>query len=207
MHKKFKKFLQAGVVIPILTTHLAASTVTGGISGLPSVADILSGQNRTLSAEEIANKQLIDTGAAKIEKYFSKYDLPMKDYSYSLAETAFKKNLPVSTLAALAMIETTGGKGGCAKRLNNPFGYGSCEIKFETVEDAILEVGATLNAEKPATASFYEGKTLPEKLRTYNGPSHVADKRYVQKVMWVMDQIESIDLETELAGADTKNKS
>lgn len=206
MHKKFKKFLQAGVVIPILTTHLAASSVSGGIASLPSVADILN-QNRTPSAEEIANKQLIDTGARKIEKYFSKYDLPMKDYSYSLAETAFEKNLPVSTLAAMAMIETTGGKGGCAKRLNNPFGYGSCEIKFETVEDAILEVGATLNAEKPATASFYEGKTLPEKLRTYNGPSHIADKRYVQKVMWVMDQIESINLETELAGVDTKSKS
>ncbi len=207
MHKKFNKFLQAGVVIPILTTHLAVSSVAGGITGIPSVADILSGQNRQPSAEEIANKQLIDTGAQKIEKYFSKYDLPMKDYSYELAETAFRKKLPISTLAAMAMIETTGGKGGCAKRFNNPFGYGSCEIKFDSVKEAIEEVGSTLNAENPGTASFYEGKTLEQKLRTYNGPAHAADARYVTKVKWVMDQIDNIDINQTLAQADAKDNS
>ncbi len=214
MQTKFKKFLQAGVVIPVLTTHLAVSSVSGGITGLPSVADILSVQNRTPSAEEIANKQLIDTGAKKIEKYFSKYDLPMKDYSYALAETAFRKNLPISTLAAMAMIESTGmavhedGRPKtCAQRTNNPFGYGSCKIKFDSVESAIETVGATLNAENPGTASFYEGKTLPEKLRTYNGPGHVADKSYVKKVMWVMDQIDSMDPNTDLATVNSKNNS
>ncbi len=143
---------------------------------------------------------MIDEAAAKIDAYYAHHDLHMEGMGSKLAQAAADNDLPVTALAAMAMIESTGmDPKTCAQRTNNPFGYGSCKIKFDSVDEAITTVAETLAAKRPGTARFYANKTFAQKLRVYNG--YNADDQYIPKVKWVMEQIEKTPLPENLASA------
>ena len=195
MQKSYHKFLRSAVALPIMAAHLAFSPITGAVSGIPSVAAIFPEQNRNLASEALVNQQealAVEIGA-KIDAYYGQYDLPLEGKGYELAKTALEHGLPAESLAAMAMIESTGMRPGtCAQRTNNPFGYGSCKIKFNSVDEAIETVARTLAAENESTARFYEGKTFDQKLRVYNG--YNADGAYVKKVNYVMSLIGKMEV-------------
>ncbi len=90
-------------------------------------------------------------------------------------------------LAGLAMRETTGGKFACH---NNPFGWGSCKIKFQSFEEAIYMVAMNLGGHNERTARYYKGKSVKAILQTYNPPSIVAN--YANEVMGIMKKIDAI---------------
>jgi hypothetical protein len=66
------------------------------------------------------------------------------------------------------------------------------------VEQGIELVGKTIAAQSPGSKRFYEGKSLEERLRVYNGRA-VAD--YAESVHWIMEQIEEMPASTVLAEA------
>jgi len=203
MQKYYHRFLQSAVAIPILATQLVLSPVSGANAGFPTAAAISPDQNRPLSSEVADNKQLdpdekalVATEAKKIDAYFGQYDLPMEGEGYKLAEAAVVNGLPPASLAAIAFNESTADKFGCSYKdgssKNNPFGYGSCKISFDSMDEAIDTVAETLAGKIDATARFYQGKTFEQKLRIYNG--YGANAHYVPNVKYVMAQIDQMDI-------------
>ena len=124
--------------------------------------------------------------AAKIDAYFGKYDLPLEGYGMKFVLEAEKNNLDWRLLPSIAMAESTGGKFGCH---NNPFGWGSCKIKFESYDKAIEVVAWNLGGNNPNTARHYAGKTTSQIIDKYNPPYIVAT--YNSKIHMIMGRIET----------------
>jgi hypothetical protein len=142
------------------------------------------------ATENISAPKVVDTRAERIEAYFGKWNLPLGEHSEFLVEMADKYNLDWRLLPAIGMRETTGGKFAC---YNNPFGWGSCKIKFDTFEEAIETLARNLGGENPKTASYYKNKTTEEKLYYYNG---TVVPSYPSEVVKIMDRIQSQSLES-----------
>lgn len=116
--------------------------------------------------------------AEKINQYFSKRNMPLAGLGLDFVMAAEENNLPYNLLPAIAVQESSGGK---RCKNNNPFGWGSCEIRFTDYKEAISTVGFKLGNHK-----FYKDKTLSQKLYTYN-----PDKSYKVKIFSFMKKIDT----------------
>ncbi len=182
MNKTTKKLMQSFIIVPLLTTTMSMSNFTSAID-----QSIDNPAKTELSETDIALQKEREIKAAKINAYYAKYDLPLEGYGMQMVLTAEKYDLDPYLLPAIAMQETTGGKFACYK---NAFGYGSCKIKFESFEQGIDMVGKSIGGHNPKTARYYQGKTVIQKLQTYN-PPHIAPK-YAYEVMAIMKKIEKM---------------
>ena len=190
MHKPFSKTLQSFVAFPVLAASLVMSPLMGVASGSPTAAAITPDTNRNLSSETAPNPESdLDVKAEKIDAYFAQYDLPLAGKGAKLAAAAEANDLPWPLIAAMAMQESTGGKFACDNG-TNPFGWNSCKnVKFTSVDDAIDTVASAIGGNDPSTSRFYDGKTIPERLKVYNGRA-VAD--YSESVEGIMNKIEAM---------------
>lgn len=125
--------------------------------------------------------------ADAIDNYFSGNNMPLSGEGRKMAEEAEKNGLDWRLLAAISVRESTGGKNDCKKADNNPFGWGSCKISFNSVDEAIETVAVNLGGNNPNTEKYYAGKNLREILRTYN-PPHIVP-RYAEQVISIMNAI------------------
>lgn len=142
-----------------------------------------------LSPEEQKLQLEREERAAKIDAYYARHDLPLEGYGMKMVLEAEKYGVDWRLAPALAMRETTGGKFACH---NNPYGWGSCKIKFESFDQAIETVIMNLGGHNPRTARYYKGKTVRGILETYNPPSVVPT--YADEVLAIMNKIDSIKL-------------
>lgn len=131
--------------------------------------------------------------AAKIRAYFSKYNLPLKDYGEKFVEISHYCDIDWALLPAIGMQESTGGK---FMRNNNPFGWGSARIPFKDFNEAIEVVGGHLCGKYESTDQYYKDKTTAQKLWYYNGS---VNRRYPGEVMAIMNKIKSMPIDTSLA--------
>ena len=113
--------------------------------------------------------------------------MPLSGYGMKMVEEAEKNNLDWRLLAAISVIESTGGKYKCKTAKDNPFGWGSCRIGFNSTEEAIEVVARNLGGNNPKTAYYYANKNTEGILKSYNPPSIVPD--YSEKVFRVMNTI------------------
>ena len=127
--------------------------------------------------------------ASKIDGYFAERSMPLEGHGLKLVLAAEKNDIDWRLLPAIAIRESSGGKNACG---NNSFGWGSCKIDFDTIEEAIEVVAWNLGANNPATAKYYRGD-MPSKLKNYNGG---VVQRYPQQVLKIMERIEKIEAET-----------
>ncbi|MDP3785114.1 MAG: hypothetical protein Q8R12_03515 [bacterium] len=127
--------------------------------------------------------------AGKIDGYFAERSMPLKGYGLKLVVAAERNDFDWRLLPAIAIRESSGGKNACGQ---NPFGWGSCKIDFDTLEEAIEVVAWNLGANNPATAKYYRGD-MPSKLKNYNGG---VVRRYPQQVLKIMERIEKVEAET-----------
>lgn len=141
------------------------------------------------ATEPVSLTKTLDTRADRINAYYSTWDLPLAGHGDFMVEMADKYNLDWRLIPAIGMRESTGGKFAC---YNNPFGWGSCKIKFQSFEEAIETLARNLGGENPRTAMYYKDKTSEEKLHFYNG---TVIKTYVREVVKIMDRIENQSLE------------
>lgn len=142
-----------------------------------------------LSQEEITLQKEREVKAAKIDAYYAKHSLPLEGYGMQMVLAAEANNLDWRLLPAIAMRETTGGKFACKQ---NPFGWGSCKIGFESFSEAITTVATHLGGNNPRTARYYKGKETRAILTTYNPPSVVPT--YADEVISIMKKIESMSI-------------
>ena len=144
--------------------------------------------------ESVQLKKARAQKARSIDAYFKERRMPLTGMGTKMVEEAEINNLDWRLLPAIAVRESTGGKFDCKKVENNPFGWGSCKIGFDSNEHAIEIVAKNLGGNNPKTARHYNDKTTLQILRAYNPPSIVP--RYADQVINIMNAIGPADLGT-----------
>ena len=118
-----------------------------------------------------------DARFVRLERFFRHYGCPMPQHISEYIRAADRYGLDYRMLPALSIRET---QCGLTERQNNRWGYHSGRQSFASIEAGINYVAWRLADQPP-----YKGKTLREKLFTYNPlPSYPAE------VLWIMRQIE-----------------
>ncbi len=184
---KTRQFLQSFVAIPLLATSIQMT----GVPALPSPTIELNQSNNAIQISAITPQEMKirREHAEKIDQYFKSRNLPLAGYGQKFVEEAVKNDLDYRLLPAIAMRESTGGKNGCKGQdgLNNNFGWGSCRISFDSVDQSIEALAQNLSGNDPDTANHYDGKTTDKILRTYNR----VIKNYPKQVLEIMKSIDS----------------
>lgn len=176
------------VLIPFLSLGSPLAMIHSNLAlfgnGGPNVATV----SGVVDDQAEAKKALLDERAQKIDAYFADRDMPLAGYGAKLVKVAEKYDLDWRLLPAIAIKESTGGKFACG---NNPFGWGSCKIKFKNFDAAIETVGRNLGGANPATEQYYKDATTEQKLHQYNG---TVVPTYTASVLKFMDLIEQVDV-------------
>ncbi len=153
--------------------------------------------NGILAFNQVLDQKAEDlkTKAEAIDGYFRSYDMPLLGMGMKMVEEAEKNNLDWRLLPAIAVRESTGGKYDCIKVEYNSFGWGSCKIDFNSIEESIEIIARNLGGNNPNTERHYANKNLKEILRAYNPPSIIP--RYAEQVIFIMNAIGEENLTTE----------
>jgi hypothetical protein len=161
--QKIVSYLQSIVAIPMLAIGMPLSGIT--IPSLTATNDSLASENSVIiTQEEVARKEKADA----IDAYFAKYDAPLEGHGMKFVIEAEKNGIDWRLLPAIAMRESTGGIHACKKVPNSVFGWGSCKISFDSIDESIEIVSRSLGGNHPGTARHYEDKTVLQILRKYN---------------------------------------
>ena len=155
-----------------------------------------------VSEEEQAKKQeeaLIAKRGEMIDTFFASKDAPLLGYGRKMAEEAMKNDLDWRLLAALSFIESTSGKNPCYNDPDNVFGWGSCKIQFNSIDEAIERVAINVGGNNPKTAHHYDNKTTIGKLKSYNS----VIPTYAKKIFSTMDKIGPLE-DVSLLAKDAK---
>lgn len=190
--KQIIKYLNSLILLPFflgsMNGNLALDT-NRGIATLLNPKENIEINKSILTSDEDkiteAKKDASLKHAQKIDAYFGDQGLPLSGHGAKMVEAAEKYGLDWRLLPAVAMRESTGGKFACKSVSNSPFGYGSCKINFETMEESIETVAKNLAGKNPRTARFYDGE-LFENLENYNGR---AVAHYADSVIAIMNKI------------------
>jgi len=118
-----------------------------------------------------------DPRSTRLEAFFKAYDCPAPLHVNEYLRAADSHALDYRLLPAISLVESTCG---AFERMNNRWGWDSAQIGFPSVPTGIEYISEQL-AENPR----YKGKTLQEKLFTYN-----PYPQYVREVERLMKQIE-----------------
>lgn len=118
-----------------------------------------------------------DDRPAKLEMFFRSYQCPQPYYIDHYLSAADNYALDYRFLPAVSVRESTCGQ---HDRLNNRWGWDAGRSRFRSVSSGIYFVSSRL-----AESEYYKGKTLEEKLFTYN-----PDPQYVKEIKTLMRQID-----------------
>jgi len=185
-NKKIIRFVESLILLPIATM---SSVPMGSIT--QATVNIV--QNSLTSQTVLSEKlnkieELAERAKAEaIDLYFKSRSMPLAGLGAKMVLEAKKHELDWRLVAAIAVRESTGGKHACKKVENNPFGWGSCKIGFDSVEESIETVARNLGGNNPKTARHYDNKSTIQILRAYNPPSIVP--KYAEQVISIMNVI------------------
>jgi len=184
MTKYIQKLSATMVMLPMLTT--STTLYTSLLAGTNQLS-ILSGSetssvlvDNTITDEEQAQIDLDASRAKIIDDYMAARSMPLAGKGAKFIEESNKYDMDWRLLPAIAMRETSGGKNAC---YNNPFGWGSCKIKFASFDEAIETVARNLGGANPKTAMYYKDQPTMKKLYYYNGTVVASYPAEVVKIM------------------------
>jgi len=166
-------------------------TITAvALSGLLSLnpTAVISNYTQTTSAaldnsqinDGIKEEVVKDDRAARLNSYFAKWDMPLEGYGEKFVKEADKYGLDWKLMPAIGVQESSGGK---YLKNNNPFGWGSAEIKFNNFNEAIEELAKNLGGQDSDTSRYYKDANLDDILWHYNGS---VNKAYPGKIKYIM---------------------
>ena len=199
-NKKLIRFVESFVLLPVMTIGMPLGNISkDSVNLVLTPQSVLSQKLNTEASSLFAFNQAVDKEAQilklkadAIDAYFKEHDMPLEGTGMKMAKEAQKQGLDWRLLAAIAVRESTGGRNDCIKVKNNPFGWGSCKIGFNSLDEAIETLALNLSGNNPSTARHYDNKTTEEILKEYNPPSIVP--HYAKQVMSIMDDIGDINL-------------
>ena len=164
----------------------ASGVLTPGI--IPNVVVLAqASQNQTPAVDPIIKME-----ADAIDGYFASHDMPLLGTGMEMATVAENNDIDWRLLPAIAVRESTGGKNACDGVNNNPFGWNSCKVGFDSINQAIETVAMNIGGNNPNTAKHYDGKNIIQILRSYN-PPYIAP-RYAEQVIAIMNAIGPADV-------------
>ena len=204
-NKKLIRFVESFLLLPVMTIGMPIGNLSkDSVNLVLTPQSVLTqklntGTSNLLTLNQVVDKeaQILKLKADAIDAYFKEHDMPLEGMGIKMAKEAEVNNLDWRLLAAIAVRESTGGKNDCRKVDNNPFGWGSCKIGFNSLDEAVETVAQNLGGNNPSTAKHYDNKTTEEILKTYNPPSVV--KNYAKQVKFIMDDIGDADMGVEIA--------
>jgi len=185
--KEIISYLQSIVAIPMLA-------MTIPLTGITSIANLTANDNITAensvitTQEEVQRKERADA----IDAYFVKYDAPLAGYGMKFVIEAEKNGIDWRLLPAIAMRESTGGIQKCKKVPNSVFGWGSCKISFDSIDQSIEIVSSHLGGNNDNTDHHYEDKTTLQILRKYNSIIPNYPKEVVKIMKMIKDDGQEI---------------
>lgn len=201
-NKNLIRFVESFIILPIATVSLPFGNFPINNSDIVFTPQIVLQQKENIetnailafnqSKEEEVKIKIQEAKANAVDLYFKERNMPLLGYGKKMIEEAEKNNIDWRLLPAISVIESTGGKNKCKKVKNNPFGWGSCKIGFDSMEEAIEIVSKNLGGNNPNTKHYYANKNTEEILKAYNPPSVVPN--YSNKVFKVMNIIGDKDL-------------
>lgn len=200
-NKKLIRFVESFVLLPIISISgpvTAVSVVAPGAITAPLMfsthqVDIKLNGALALSRVENIEELKRQAKADAIDNYFNLREMPLAGMGMKMVLEAEKNNLDWRLIPAIAVRESTGGKNECKKVSNNPFGWASCKVGFDSNEHAIETIAHNLGGNNPNTAYHYDEKTTKQILHAYNPPSIVP--RYAEQVISIMNAIGYPDTE------------
>lgn len=163
---------------------LHAEAPIGGQSFAQIVFDDTAVRERTI--REALDQQKQDRIMA-IENYYNRYDLPLAAEAEHFIIAAEEYGIDWRLVAAIGFIESTGGKYSCQTADYSAFGWGSCNINFDSYAESIDVISMNLGGHNPNTEYFYKDKDIRGILESYNPPSVVPE--YADMVMREMEKI------------------
>jgi len=134
------------------------------------------GFSSMFAADSTQGSDLRDARAAKLFAFFAAHRCPVPLHVGDYLRVADAYAIDYRLLPALSVRESTCGR---HQRLNNRWGWDSARTGFESVARGIEFVARQL-----AEGRSYRGKTLEEKLHTYNpNPQYPGEiKRLMQEI-------------------------
>ncbi|MBI3634223.1 MAG: glucosaminidase domain-containing protein [Candidatus Yonathbacteria bacterium] len=172
MKKQKIQFMRGLALIPFLTASSPFALLQNQIPPIHQVERFIDGSS------------IRDDHASKIDAYFAERNMPLEGYGSKMIAEAEKNDIDWRLLPAIAIKESSGGRFACGY---NPFGWGSCKIKFSDYDTAIETIALNLGGNNPHTTQYYKDKTLIEKLHYYNNS---VVPTYTAEVLEFMDLIE-----------------
>ncbi len=191
------RFLNSLILLPFMATTITLGNLPK--ANQTEISPVAFAQKQNIEAKGLfALNQAEDTKAKTlklqgeaIDAYFKARNMPLEGLGLKFAEEADKNGLDWRLVAAISVMESSGGKNDCNKVSHSFLGWGSCKINFNSDEEAIETVSRNLGGNNPKTASHYAGKTSEEILHKYNPDS--IRPHYADKVMKIMDSMGEAD--------------
>lgn len=118
-----------------------------------------------------------DPRAERLERFFEHYNCPLPYHVDDYLRAADNYRIDYRLLPAISVRETTCGMW---EQQNNRWGYHSGHQSFHSVEEGIYFLAYRL-----ANGYFYRGKSLEEKLLTYN-----PRQSYPEEIRRIMRQVQ-----------------
>ena len=165
---------------------LAIAMPLSGVSAIPTIDSInnsFAKENSVIiTQEEVDRKEKADA----VDAYFNKHGAPLEGHGMKFVLEAEKNDIDYRLLPAIAMRESTGGKQACKRVPNSVFGWGSCKISFNSIDESIEIVARNLGGNNPNTDHHYEDKTVTQILKKYNS----VIPGYANQVIKIMKSIQ-----------------
>jgi hypothetical protein len=187
--QKVISYLNSIIAIPMLAMVMPLS----GVGAIPTIDWVnnnnLAKENSVIiTQEEVVRKEKADA----IDVYFEANDAPLEGHGMKFVLEAEKNDIDWRLLPAIAMRESTGGKHACKSVSNSVFGYGSCKMSFNSIDESIEIVARSLGGNNPNTARHYDNKTTIEILKKYNSIISGYSKQVVNIMKAIQDDREEI---------------
>lgn len=188
MNQNKTQFAKSIIILPLLTSLANFSPIAflRGEESIPLKRISVTLEMPTISEADKEEALRVER-AAKIDAYFSDRSMPLEGYGMKMVRAAEAHDIDWRLLPAIAIRESSGGKQMCGQ---NPFGWGSCKIKFSTLNEAIETLARNLGGDNPNTAHYYSGDTRA-KLHRYNG---TVIPTYVAEVVDIMERIGAVEV-------------
>lgn len=175
--------LVAAVIFTSLWTNTTQAEAPDPVASGPQVQQVL------------VDGLTVQERAAKIDAYFVSQNMPLAGNGLAMVTAADAHKIDWTLLAAISVIESTGGQHACKKATFNAFGWNSCKTSFKSYDEAIETISAHLGGDMPTTARHYDGKNTVGILSSYNQ----VRSDYKKIVLGTMDRIAAMDAPSVLA--------
>lgn len=181
-----KNVMHSFIALPMIMTNI--TSILGGTALQANVAGSVSEEKVQVVEEVNPSSALVVSQAKKINAFYASRNMPLEGYGLKMVQEARKNGIDPYLVAAIGVVESSGGIQACQTADYSAFGWGSCKINFDSYDESIEVISWNLGGGNPNTP-YKDGMSTSDVIDYYNPPSIVAD--YNDRIMWVMNAMKN----------------